>query len=83
MINLNSPAPGLSLCLQHKTSNPIQELDVYQKSADLNLVHHDQTGFMEHHNSPDAIQQLINLIDSCPFTDVPALTVSQDKTKAF
>lgn len=47
------------------------------------LVHHDQTGFMEHHNSPDTIQQLINLIDSCPFTDVPALTVSQDKANAF
>ena len=27
---------------------------------------------MEHHNSPDTIQQLINLIDSCPFTDAPA-----------
>lgn len=29
MINLNSQAAGLSLCLQHKTSNPIQVLDVY------------------------------------------------------
>lgn len=38
---------------------------------------------MEHHNSPDTIQQLINLIDSCPFTDAPALTVSQDRAKAF